>query len=178
MPESKRQFHGRCKKSARKPESFSVICIPDAGGKGGNEKVGTLPPDASTTCPVTKLDRAAARKVTTSAMSEDCPMRFDACLPKANDAPRIAHESRRDIGVEDARSDGFDRSGEVVNPLRCAEIEKRFPGMVAAILKASEKPKKHERGSPGPSKRQNPQRTSGNSAAPDVLGVEANDCNP
>lgn len=76
-----------------------------------NEKVGTLPPEASTTCPVTKLDRAAARKLTTSAMSEDCPMRFDACLPKANDAPRIAHESRRDIGVEDARSDGFDRSG-------------------------------------------------------------------
>jgi len=43
-------------------------------------------------------------------------------------------------------------AGEVVNPLRCAEIEKRFPGMVTAILKASEKPKKHERGSPRPFK--------------------------
>ncbi|WP_200185652.1 hypothetical protein [Hyphomicrobium sp. GJ21] len=91
---------------------------------------------------MTKLDRAAARKLTTSAMSEGCPMRFDACLPRASDTPRIAHESRRDIGVEDARSDGFDRSGEVVNALRCAEIEKRFPDVITAILKASEKPKK------------------------------------
>lgn len=37
---------------------------------------------------------------------------------------------------------GFDRSWDVVNALRCAEIEKRFPGVVTAILKASEKPKK------------------------------------
>ncbi len=37
---------------------------------------------------------------------------------------------------------GFDRSGDVVNALRCAEIEKRFPDVVTAILKASEKPKK------------------------------------
>lgn len=94
-------------------------------------------------CAVTKLNRAAAGKLTTSAMSEGCPMRFDTCLLRANVAPRIAHESRRDIGVDDTRSHGFDRSADVVNALRCAEIEKRFPDVVTAILKASEKPKKN-----------------------------------
>ena len=34
------------------------------------------------------------------------------------------------------------RGTEVVNALRCAEIEKRFPGVVSSILKASEKAKK------------------------------------
>ncbi len=34
------------------------------------------------------------------------------------------------------------RGTEVVNSLRCAELEKRFPGVVAAILKASDKSKK------------------------------------
>ena len=34
------------------------------------------------------------------------------------------------------------RGTEVVNSLRCSEIEKRFPGVIPAILKASEKVKK------------------------------------
>lgn len=34
------------------------------------------------------------------------------------------------------------RGTEVVNSLRCSEIEKRFPGVIPAILKASEKGKK------------------------------------
>lgn len=34
------------------------------------------------------------------------------------------------------------RGTEVVNGLRCAEIEKRFPGVISSILKASEKAKK------------------------------------
>ena len=34
------------------------------------------------------------------------------------------------------------RGTEVVNALRCTEVEKRFPGVVSAILKASEKSKK------------------------------------
>jgi DNA-binding transcriptional ArsR family regulator len=34
------------------------------------------------------------------------------------------------------------RGTEVVNSLRCGEIDKRFPGVVSSILKASEKAKK------------------------------------
>ncbi|HPG88734.1 MAG TPA: helix-turn-helix domain-containing protein [Hyphomicrobium sp.] len=34
------------------------------------------------------------------------------------------------------------RGTEVVNSLRCAEMEKRFPGVVSSVLKASEKTKK------------------------------------
>lgn len=34
------------------------------------------------------------------------------------------------------------RGTEVVNSLRCTDIEKRFPGVISAILKASEKGKK------------------------------------
>jgi len=34
------------------------------------------------------------------------------------------------------------RGTEVVNTLRCGEMEKRFPGVVASILKASDKSKK------------------------------------
>ena len=34
------------------------------------------------------------------------------------------------------------RGNEVVNALHCAEIEKRFPGVISSILKASEKAKK------------------------------------
>lgn len=34
------------------------------------------------------------------------------------------------------------RGTEVVNSLRCAELDKRFPGVISSILKASEKTKK------------------------------------
>lgn len=34
------------------------------------------------------------------------------------------------------------RGTEVVNSLRCAELDKRFPGVIASILKACEKSKK------------------------------------
>lgn len=34
------------------------------------------------------------------------------------------------------------RGTEVVNSLRCAEIEKRFPGVVSSVIKASEKSRK------------------------------------
>ncbi len=34
------------------------------------------------------------------------------------------------------------RGTEVVNSIRCGEVEKRFPGVISAILKASDKGKK------------------------------------
>jgi DNA-binding transcriptional ArsR family regulator len=36
------------------------------------------------------------------------------------------------------------RGTEVVNSIRCAEVEKRFPGVISAILRASDKAKKKQ----------------------------------
>lgn len=72
--------------------------------------------------------------------SQGCGMNCSAAAP--GDLPKStqSHHFRilREAGI--VRSER--RGTEVVNVLRCGEIEKRFPGVVSAILKASEKVKR------------------------------------
>jgi DNA-binding transcriptional ArsR family regulator len=66
----------------------------------------------------------------------NCSMAAPADLPKSTQSHHF--QVLREAGL--IRSER--RGTEVVNSLRCGEIDKRFPGVVASILKASEKAKK------------------------------------
>lgn len=66
----------------------------------------------------------------------NCSAAAPADLPKSTQSHHF--QILREAGL--IRSER--RGTEVVNSLRCAEIEKRFPGVVSSVLKASEKSKK------------------------------------
>ncbi|HVZ05858.1 metalloregulator ArsR/SmtB family transcription factor [Hyphomicrobium sp.] len=66
----------------------------------------------------------------------NCSAAAPADLPKSTQSHHF--QVLREAGL--IRSER--RGTEVVNALRCAEIEKRFPGVISSILKASEKAKK------------------------------------
>ncbi len=72
--------------------------------------------------------------------SEGCGMNCSSAAPAAMPKSTQSHHFQilREAGL--IRSER--RGTEVVNALRCVEVEKRFPGVVSAILKASEKAKK------------------------------------
>jgi DNA-binding transcriptional ArsR family regulator len=61
-------------------------------------------------------------------------------------APALMPKSTQSHHFQILREAGLIRSErrgtEVVNSIRCAEVEKRFPGVISAILKASDKAKK------------------------------------
>ncbi|MBA2126483.1 transcriptional regulator [Hyphomicrobium methylovorum] len=71
---------------------------------------------------------------------ETCGLNCSAAAPVDLPKSTQSHHFRilREAGL--VRSER--RGTEVVNELRCGEIEKRFPGVVSAILKASEKAKR------------------------------------
>jgi DNA-binding transcriptional ArsR family regulator len=66
----------------------------------------------------------------------NCSRAAPADLPKSTQSHHF--QVLREAGL--IRSER--RGTEVVNSLRCAELDKRFPGVIAAILKATEKTKK------------------------------------
>lgn len=66
----------------------------------------------------------------------NCSMAAPPDLPKSTQSHHF--QVLREAGL--IRSER--RGTEVVNSLRCAELDKRFPGVIASILKASEKTKK------------------------------------
>jgi DNA-binding transcriptional ArsR family regulator len=68
--------------------------------------------------------------------SLNCSMASPADLPKSTQSHHF--QVLREAGL--IRSER--RGTEVVNSLRCNELEKRFPGVIASIVKASEKAKK------------------------------------
>lgn len=72
------------------------------------------------------------KKLAAGACGMNCSAAAPADLPKSTQSHHF--QVLREAGI--IRSER--RGTEVVNALRCAEIEKRFPGVVSAILKASE----------------------------------------
>ncbi len=66
----------------------------------------------------------------------NCSTAAPADLPKSTQSHHF--QVLREAGL--IRSER--RGTEVVNSLRCAELDKRFPGVIASVLKASEKTKK------------------------------------
>ena len=66
----------------------------------------------------------------------NCTMAAPAALPKSTQSHHF--QVLREAGL--IRSER--RGTEVVNSLRCSELEKRFPGVIASIIKASDKTKK------------------------------------
>ena len=61
-------------------------------------------------------------------------------------APAAMPKSTQSYNFQILREAGLIRSErrgtEVVNSVRCTEVEKRFPGVLSSVLKASEKSKK------------------------------------
>src|SRR4051794_36436893 len=76
------------------------------------------------------------KRLTGETCGMNCSMAAPADLPKSTQSHHF--QVLREAGL--IRSER--RGTEVVNSLRCAEIEKRFPGVISSILKASEKSKK------------------------------------
>ncbi len=72
--------------------------------------------------------------------SEGCGMNCSSAAPA--DMPKSTQSHHFQILREAGLIRSERRGTEVVNALRCTEVEKRFPGVVSAILKASEKAKK------------------------------------
>jgi len=66
----------------------------------------------------------------------NCSMAAPADLPKSTQSHHF--QVLREAGLIHSER----RGTEVVNSLRCGELEKKFPGVVSSILKASEKAKK------------------------------------
>lgn len=73
-------------------------------------------------------------------VNRTCGMTCSGAAPAAMAKSTQSHHFRvlREAGL--IRSEK--RGTEVVSSLRCAEIEKRFPGVLPAILKASDKPRR------------------------------------
>jgi DNA-binding transcriptional ArsR family regulator len=65
----------------------------------------------------------------------DCPLKCSAAAPEHLPKSTASHHFQilREAGLITAER----RGTEVVNTLRCAEIEAKFPGVVSAILKAT-----------------------------------------
>jgi DNA-binding transcriptional ArsR family regulator len=76
------------------------------------------------------------KKLASGNGSLNCSMAAPADLPKSTQSHHF--QVLREAGL--IRSER--RGTEVVNSLRCSELEKRFPGVIASILKASDKAKK------------------------------------
>jgi DNA-binding transcriptional ArsR family regulator len=76
------------------------------------------------------------KKLASGSCGLNCSMAAPADLPKSTQSHHF--QVLREAGL--IRSER--RGTEVVNSLRCSELEKRFPGVIASILKASEKAKK------------------------------------
>lgn len=69
--------------------------------------------------------------------NQGCAMNCSAAAPETLAKSTQSHHYRilRDAGI--IRSER--RGTEVINSLRCKEIEKKFPGVIATILKAAAK---------------------------------------
>lgn len=76
------------------------------------------------------------KKLASGGCAMNCSSAAPPDLPKSTQSHHF--QVLREAGV--IRSER--RGTEVVNTLRCTEIEKRFPGVVSAILKASDKTRK------------------------------------
>jgi DNA-binding transcriptional ArsR family regulator len=76
------------------------------------------------------------KKLASGTCGMNCQTAAPAEMPKSTQSNHF--QVLREAGL--IRSER--RGTEVVNSLRCGELEKRFPGVVASILKASEKCKK------------------------------------
>jgi DNA-binding transcriptional ArsR family regulator len=76
------------------------------------------------------------KRLSAGACGMNCTTASPADLPKSTQSHHF--QVLREAGL--IRSER--RGTEVVNSLRCAELEKRFPGVTSSILKASEKAKK------------------------------------
>ena len=76
------------------------------------------------------------KRLTGGTCGMNCSMAAPADLPKSTQSHHF--QVLREAGL--IRSER--RGTEVVNSLRCAEIERRFPGVISSILKASDKSKK------------------------------------
>lgn len=76
------------------------------------------------------------KKLANGNCSLNCSMAAPADLPKSTQSHHF--QVLREAGL--IRSER--RGTEVVNSLRCSELEKRFPGVIGSILKASDKAKK------------------------------------
>ncbi len=71
---------------------------------------------------------------------EGCGMNCSSAAP--TDMPKSTQSHHFQILREAGLIRSERRGTEVVNALRCNEIEKRFPGVISSILKASDKGKK------------------------------------
>jgi DNA-binding transcriptional ArsR family regulator len=76
------------------------------------------------------------KTLATGGCAMNCSKAAPADLPKSTQSHHF--QVLREAGL--IRSER--RGTEVVNALRCAELDKRFPGVIASILKASDKSKK------------------------------------
>jgi DNA-binding transcriptional ArsR family regulator len=72
--------------------------------------------------------------------SGNCGMNCSSAAPA--DLPKSTQSHHFQILREAGLIKSERRGTEVVNSLRCSEIEKRFPGVISSILKASEKARK------------------------------------
>ena len=78
------------------------------------------------------------KKIAGTGYGLNCQSAAPADLPKSTQSHHF--QILREAGLIKSER----RGTEVVNALRCAEIEKRFPGVISSILKASEKAKKRK----------------------------------
>ncbi len=76
------------------------------------------------------------KKLAGGACPLNCMSAAPASMPKSTQSHHF--QILREAGLIQSER----RGTEVVNTLRCAEVEKRFPGVISAILKASDKAKK------------------------------------
>ena len=76
------------------------------------------------------------KKIASMGCGLNCQSAAPADLPKSTQSHHF--QILREAGLIKSER----RGTEVVNGLRCAEIEKRFPGVISSILKASEKAKR------------------------------------
>jgi DNA-binding transcriptional ArsR family regulator len=86
------------------------------------------------------LAEPARLEIIKTLVAGNCGMNCSTAAPAAMPKSTQSHHFQilREAGLIHSER----RGTEVVNSLRCAEIEKRFPGVVSAILKASDKSKK------------------------------------
>jgi DNA-binding transcriptional ArsR family regulator len=76
------------------------------------------------------------KKLSRGSCGLNCSEAAPAALPKSTQSHHF--QILREAGLIKSER----RGTEVVNALRCAEIEKPFPGVISSILKASEKAKR------------------------------------
>lgn len=76
------------------------------------------------------------KRIATQGCGLNCQSAAPAEMPKSTQSSHF--QILREAGL--IRSER--RGTEVVNTLRCSELEKRFPGVISSILKASEKSRK------------------------------------